>query len=226
MNKCHIFNTLHWQRTSVHVYPLHLIEEKIGFREKYSDSGLYNIDQWSPTILASGIGFMGQFFHGPRGQGGCFLDDSSALHLLCTLLFIIIALQYIMKQVSKWVLVAQSCLTLCDPMDCSPPGSFVHEIFQARILECVVISISRGFSQSTDWTRVSCTAELQGKSKYIMKYLYNCHLPLTDNFDMSLKVIDLLWSLCSQTSLLMIICICSHSPVHHCLSSTLGFWFS
>ena len=33
------------------------------------------------------------------------------------------------------VLVAQSCLTLCDPMDCSPPGSSVHEIFQARILE-------------------------------------------------------------------------------------------
>ena len=33
------------------------------------------------------------------------------------------------------VLVAQSCLTLCDPMDCSPPGSFVHGILQARILE-------------------------------------------------------------------------------------------
>ena len=32
-------------------------------------------------------------------------------------------------------LVAQSCLTLCDPMDCSPPGSSVHEIFQARILK-------------------------------------------------------------------------------------------
>ena len=34
-------------------------------------------------------------------------------------------------------LVTQSCLTLCDPMDCSPPGSSVHEIFQARILEWV-----------------------------------------------------------------------------------------
>ena len=37
-------------------------------------------------------------------------------------------------------LVTQSCLTLCDPMDCSAPGSSIHEIFQARILEWVVIS--------------------------------------------------------------------------------------
>ena len=35
------------------------------------------------------------------------------------------------------VLVAQSCATLCDPMDCSPPGSSVHEVLQARILEWV-----------------------------------------------------------------------------------------
>ena len=44
------------------------------------------------------------------------------------------------------VLVAQSCLTLCDPMDCSLPGSFVHEIFQAIVLEWIAISFSRGFS--------------------------------------------------------------------------------
>ena len=56
------------------------------------------------------------------------------------------------------VLVAQSCPTLCDPMDCSPPGSSVHEIFQARILEWVAISFSRGSSQPRDWTWVSCTA--------------------------------------------------------------------
>ena len=54
------------------------------------------------------------------------------------------------------VLVAQSCLTLS--MDCSPPGSSVHEIFQARILERVAISFSRGSSQPRDRTRVSCTA--------------------------------------------------------------------
>ena len=40
-------------------------------------------------------------------------------------------------------LVAQSCPTLCDPLDCSPPGSSVHAILQARILEGVAISFSR-----------------------------------------------------------------------------------
>ena len=40
---------------------------------------------------------------------------------------------------------AQSCPALCDPMDCSPPGSSVHGIFQARILELVALSYSRGF---------------------------------------------------------------------------------
>ena len=40
----------------------------------------------------------------------------------------------------------QSCLTLCDPVDCSPPGSSVHGIHQARILEWVAISFSRGSS--------------------------------------------------------------------------------
>ena len=44
------------------------------------------------------------------------------------------------------VLVAQSCLTLCDPVDCSPPGSSVHGILPARILEWVAIPFSRGFS--------------------------------------------------------------------------------
>ena len=49
----------------------------------------------------------------------------------------------------------QSCLTLCDPMDCSPPGSSVDEILQARILEWVAISSSRGSSQLRDQTRIS-----------------------------------------------------------------------
>ena len=44
------------------------------------------------------------------------------------------------------VLVAQSCLTLCDPMDCSPPGSSVPGILQARILEWVAFPFSKGSS--------------------------------------------------------------------------------
>ena len=52
--------------------------------------------------------------------------------------------------------VAQSCPTLCNPMDCSLSGSSVHRIFQARILEWVAISFSRRSSQPRDWTQVSC----------------------------------------------------------------------
>ena len=48
------------------------------------------------------------------------------------------------------VLAAQSSLTLCDPVDCSPPGSVVHGILQARILEWVPIAFSRGSSQRRD----------------------------------------------------------------------------
>ena len=56
----------------------------------------------------------------------------------------------------KWSEVAQSCLTLCDPMDCSPPGSSVHGIFQAWILEWVAVSFSRGSSWLRNRIRVSC----------------------------------------------------------------------
>ena len=51
--------------------------------------------------------------------------------------------------------VAKLCLTLCHPMDCSPPGSSFHGISQARILEWVSISFSRGSSQPRDQTCVS-----------------------------------------------------------------------
>ena len=52
--------------------------------------------------------------------------------------------------------VTQSCPTLCDPTDCSLPTSSVHGISQARTLEWVVISVSRGSSQPRDQTQVSC----------------------------------------------------------------------
>ena len=54
------------------------------------------------------------------------------------------------------MLIAQSCLTLCSSMDCSPPDSSVHVILQARILEWVAISFSRGSSKPRNQTQVSC----------------------------------------------------------------------
>ena len=56
------------------------------------------------------------------------------------------------------MLVAQSCLTLCNPMNCNMPDSSVCGILQARILEWVAISFSRRSSQSRDQTRVTCIA--------------------------------------------------------------------
>ena len=56
------------------------------------------------------------------------------------------------------VLVIQSFPNLCDPMDCSTPGSSVYEIFKARILECTAIPFSRGSFGPRDQIWVSCTA--------------------------------------------------------------------
>ena len=60
-------------------------------------------------------------------------------------------------------LVAQSCLTLCSPMDCSSPDSSVHAIFQANILECVAISSSRGSSLEEDGTHISFVSCIAGR---------------------------------------------------------------
>ena len=56
------------------------------------------------------------------------------------------------------VKVDQSCRPLCDPIDCSLPGSSVHRILQARILEWVAIPFSRVYSRPRNRTRVSCIA--------------------------------------------------------------------
>ena len=55
------------------------------------------------------------------------------------------------------VLVTESCPTLCDPMDCSPPGSSVHGVSQARILVWVAISFSVGSSRPKDQALISCS---------------------------------------------------------------------
>ena len=71
----------------------------------------------------------------------------------------------------KWSEVAQSCLTLCGPMDCSLPGISVHGIFQARILEWVATSVSRGSSQPRDQTWVDCIGRQILYLLYLIKLL-------------------------------------------------------
>jgi len=65
---------------------------------------------------------------------------------------------HIQAEVKVKVLVTHLCPTLCDPMNCSLPGSSVHGILQARRLEWVAIPFSRGSSQLNDGTQVSCIA--------------------------------------------------------------------
>ena len=66
----------------------------------------------------------------------------------------------------EWLLdacsVTQSCLIICNLMDCSPPGSFAHGILQTRILEWVAVSYSRGSSCPRDWTCVSHISWIAG----------------------------------------------------------------
>ena len=59
------------------------------------------------------------------------------------------------RQVAICAKLLQWCPTLCDPMDCSPPGSSVHGILQAGILEWVAMPSSKGSSPSRDLSRIS-----------------------------------------------------------------------
>ena len=74
---------------------------------------------------------------------------------------------------SVYVLVAQSCPTLGDPMDCSPPGFSIHVILQARI----AMPSSRGSYQPRDLTQVSCIA---GRSFTIWATMLYCEEALDD----------------------------------------------
>ena len=62
-----------------------------------------------------------------------------------------------------WLSVSCSVVTLCDPMDCSPPGSFVHGILHARILKWVAMPSSRGSSQPWDPIHISCIFCIVGR---------------------------------------------------------------
>ena len=94
--------------------------------------------------------------------------------------------------------VAKPCLTLCDPMDCSPPGSSVYGLSQAGILEWVAITSSWVSSQPRDQTHISCdfctvggffTTEPPGKPPVYMcvcTYMYHIffiHSSVDGNLD-------------------------------------------
>ena len=97
------------------------------------------------------------------------------------------------------VLIAQLFLTLCNPTDCSPPGSSVLEILQARILEWIAIPFSRGSSQPRDqiWVFLHC--------RQILYHLNNQGSPLEPKFTANYIPLTLimlsLWGLLSFSHL-------------------------
>ena len=96
--------------------------------------------QWSPVA-----------YWAPTNLGS---SSFSVLSFCFFMLFMGFSRQQYRKVKESESEVSQSCPTLCDPMDCSLPGSSIHGIFQARILEWVTISFSRRSSQLRDWTWV------------------------------------------------------------------------
>ena len=81
--------------------------------------------------------------------------------------------------------VAQSCPTLCDPVDCSPPGSSFHGIFQARVLEWVAISFSRGSSQPRDRTWFSLILGRRSNLRAKPSFIEWPHFPFSQPLELS-----------------------------------------
>ena len=119
-----------------------------------------------------------------------FIYRSVIISCLCIILIMPLLLTNYYKIVHVQSL---SCAQLfCDPMKFSPPGSTVHGIFQARILEWVGISYSRGSSWSRDWTCFSFTGR---------QVLYHCATWEAKNCPVILKMYFYYWNAKSRLNL-------------------------
>ena len=105
------------------------------------------------------------------------------------------------------MLVGHSCPTLCDPMDCSPPGSSVHSILQARTPEWVAMPSFRGSSQARDQTHISYGFGIGSQVLYHWEALSNCWLKIyiqLESFELSFiwgKMRTAAWEAASQIAL-------------------------
>ena len=126
---------------------------------------------------------------------------------------------------------AKSSLTLCDPMDCSLPGSSVHGIFQERMLEWVTTPPSRGSSPPRDQTHVSCiscmaggffTANTPREALWILvivvQSLKSCPA-LGDHMDCSMVASPISWSFLKLMSIVLMITSYHHILCHLLLPS-------
>ena len=134
--------TTFWLISSAEVYHRYfqLSSYPSSFSSLLQSLSLLKIPHWSQPVLRSPSSFTWPWsaFLIPSQFGWTQLLHVPACHLLCA------------------SSVAQSCPTLCDPVDCSPPGSSVHGITQARILEWAAISCSRESFWPRDQTHISC----------------------------------------------------------------------
>ena len=116
-----------------------------------------NIQGWFPLEWTGSISLLSKgcsrVFSQHCDSKALILQHSSAFSLLIFQL----QHQYMTtgETMKKWSKVTQSCPTLCDPMDCSLPGSSIICIFQARTMEWIAVSFSRGSSWARDWTGIS-----------------------------------------------------------------------
>ena len=103
---------------------------------------------------------------GDRGHQSPFSGLASAqFNILCSILFKKYFLDIgVFVEWGAHAKSLQSCLTLCNPIDCSPPGSSVHGILQARTLEWVAMPSSRGSSWPRDWICISYVLHWQADS--------------------------------------------------------------
>ena len=130
----------------------------------------------TPLILVKWIKFLSTFFISPP-----FLNYVENTHHKA--LFLELRYDSHQRQMETFaplhasvnVWYAQSCPTLRDPLDCSPPGFSVHGIFQARILDWVALSYSRGSFWPRDQTCVSCVSRI---GRLILYHSATCELPL------------------------------------------------
>ena len=118
--------------------------------------------EWGYSILVESAGL--SFFNTQKLPSGTWLSTRHATNPSFSVLICKMVMTPFpeVNEIMRTCSVAQSCLALCNPRDCSPPGFSVHGISQARMLKWVANASSRGCSWPRDWTLVICVSCIVG----------------------------------------------------------------
>ena len=113
----------------------------------------------------------------------CHLLTPRVLSLTLLRFYLLAQSCFLSNAMHTWSL--QSGLTLCNPMNCSLPGSSVHWILQARMLEWVAMPSSRGSSRLRDWTYISYAACI---GRWVLNHQHHLGSPLTNTISSVINV--------------------------------------